>query len=322
MKKLAISFILILLSTILFADEHLVFSFTGAIGRMLGQTSYELKVPDPVQGVMSLLEFPLGSTIVNLNLDLEKKTNNTTPWTIHTSFKTNIDDPGNKMKDSDWFLYSGYPPVYFSYTESDSEMRFLQSSIGVKIELLSRRLFDLYATGGYEYQYIDYDILGYDGWQYADLSPVDGQPELYVTSAPSTLKVLEYHITNHAPTIGFAFSIDTPYLTVDMAAGYKLVFISDYDDHVLRSKLSTAEGIGHGLLCSIKGVYKLGHQLGPFTPSVILSADFSYVYADIEQTQEWYGNLDSVPEGTKYTGISHIINSTVFLSTIGFSLSY
>jgi outer membrane protease len=321
-KNIAISFILILLSTVLFADDQLVFSFSGAIGRMFGQTSYELEVPDPVQGVMSLLEFPLGSTIVNLNLDLEKKTNNTTHWAIHTSFKTNIDDPGNKMKDSDWFLFSGYPPAYFSYTESDSGMRFLQADIGVEIKLFSGRLFDLYATGGYRYQYVDYDILGYDGWQYADLSPVDGQPELYVTSAPSTLKVLEYHISHHAPTIGFAFSIDTPYLTLDMAAGYQLVLISDYDDHLLRTKLSTAEGPGHGILCSLEGNYTLGPKIGSFKPYIFFAADYSYTYADIDQKQEWYGSADSVPAGTVYTGISHIIESSLFTSMLGIGLSY
>ena len=288
---------------------------------MFGQTNYELEVKDPYLGVMSLLEFPLDSTIVNLNLDLEKKTNKITPWAIHTSFKTNIDDPDNVMKDSDWYLYQSYPPIYFSYTESKAIMRFLEANVSFDKIIYSWRNYNIYIRAGYQYQFIDYDIMGIEGWQYQDTDD-NGEYELYVTSENSALKVMEYQISHHAPMAGFMIHTEALNPSVSISLNYLFVLISDYDDHVLRSKLSTAEGIGHGLLCSIQGIYKLGHQLGPFTPSIILSADFSYVYADIDQTQEWYGNLDSVPEGTKYTGISHIINSTSFLSTIGISLSY
>ena len=109
MKKNAISFILILLGAVLFANDQLVFSFTGAIGRMFGQTSYELEVKDSSPGVKSLLEFPLGSTIASFNFDIEKHTNSEIPWAIRISFRTNIDNPDKVMKDSDWYLASGYP---------------------------------------------------------------------------------------------------------------------------------------------------------------------------------------------------------------------
>lgn len=319
MKRYAIVFSLILIGAVLFADEQLVYSFTGTIGRMFGQTSYELKVPDPVQGVMSLLEFPLGSMVASFNINLEKHTESGMPWAVRTSVKTNITNPGNVMKDSDWYLYQGYPPVYFSYTESDTEMRFLQASIRADKKLYSMPWFDIYATGGYRYQYADYNIMGYVGWQYIYNGTAYDSVGI---SAPSTLKVMEYHIIHHAPTVGFAFHIDAPNLTMNMAAGYQLVLISDYDDHVLRSKLSTAEGIGHGILCSLEGQYKLKRKIGSFEPFIFIAADFSYTYADIKQTQEWYGNLDSVPEGTVYTGISHKIKSALFTSTLGVGLYY
>ena len=322
MKRYAIAFALIFLGAALFADKQLEFSFAGAIARMFGQTSYKLEVTDPVLGVMSLLEFPLSSTVVGLRAALEKHTSGGMTWAVRASFYTNLGDPSNVMKDSDWFLYQDYPPIYFSYTESDTEMRYLQATVRFDARLYSRRWFAIYATGGYRYQYVDYDIMGYKGWQYADENPVDGQPELYVMSASPTLKVMEYQITHHAPMAGIALRITTPNLAVDLAAGYQLLFISDYDDHVLRTKLSTAEGIGHGLLCSLEGRYMLGRKISPLRPFLFLAADFSYIYADIEQTQKWYGNLDSVPKGTVYTGISHLIKSALFTSTLGIGLHF
>jgi len=321
MKRHAIIFALIFIGAALFADKQLEFSFAGTIARMFGQTSYELKVTDPVLGVMSLLEFPLSSTVVGLKAALEKHTNRGMPWAVRTSFYTNLGDPSNVMKDSDWFLYQDYPPIYFSYTESDTEMRYLQATVRFDARLYSRRWFAVYGTGGYRFQYVDYDIMGYEGWQYVD-TDLDDEYELYVISASPILKVMEYEITHHAPMAGIALSITTPNLAVDLAAGYQLVFISDYDDHVLRSKLSTAEGIGHGLLCSLEGRYTLKRRIGVFRPFMFLAADFSYIYADIVQTQEWYGNLDSVPKGTRYTGISHLIKSALFTSTLGFGLHY
>ncbi|MBA7580907.1 hypothetical protein ES708_22805 [subsurface metagenome] len=319
MKRYTIAFAFLFLGAALFADKQLEFSFTGTIARMFGQTSYELEVTDPVLGVMSLLEFPLGSTVAGLRAALEKHTNRGMPWAVRTSFYTNLGDPSNVMKDSDWFLYPDYPPIYFSYTESDTEMRYLQATVRFDARLYSRRGFAIYVTGGYRYQYVDYDIMGFEGWQYVWNGTAY---ELYVVSASSTLKVMEYEITHHAPMVGFAFRIATPNLAVDLAAGYQLLFISDYDDHILRTKLSTAEGIGHGLLCSLEGRYTLKRSIGSFMPFLFLAADFSYIYADIEQTQEWYGDLDSVPKGTKYTGISHLIKSALFTSTLGIGLCY
>ncbi len=321
MKRYAITFALIFLGAALFADKQLEFSFAGAIARMFGQTSYELEVTDPVLGVTSLLEFPLSSTVVGLRAALEKHTNGGMPWAVRASFYTNLGDPSNVMKNSDWFLYQDYPPIYFSYTESDAEMRYLQATVRFDARLYSRRWFAIYATGGYRFQYVDYDIMGYEGWQYID-SDLNDEYELYVVSASPTLKVMEYQITHHTPMAGIALRITASNLALDLAAGYQLLFISDYDDHVLRTKLSTAEGIGHGLLCWLEGRYTLRRKIGSFRPFIFLAADFSYIYADIEQTQEWYGDMDSVPEGTKYTGISHLIKSALFTSTLGIGLCY
>ena len=66
----------------------------------------------------------------------------------------------------------------------------------------------------------------------------------------------------------------------------------------------------------------LGRKISPLRPFLFLAADFSYIYADIEQTQKWYGNLDSVPKGTVYTGISHLIKSALFTSTLGIGLHF
>lgn len=256
MKRYTVSILLLFAGTLLFSNEQLEFSFTGSIGRMFGQTSYELKVNDPSLGVMSLLEFPLGSTVVILNLDLEKHINSGIPWAIHTSFKTNIDDPDKKMKDSDWYLYQNYPPIYFSYTESEALMRFLKAEISFDKKLYSWRFFEFYVTAGYQYQYIDYDIMGYKGWQYQD-SDQNGEYVLYASSKSSALKVLEYKITHHAPMAGIMIHTKTLNPSVSLSLNYLLVFISDRDDHVLRTKLSTAEGIGHGLLSSLECRYNI-----------------------------------------------------------------
>jgi len=201
-------------------------------------------------------------------------------------------------------------------------MRYVQATSLVEFKLHSWQWVNLYAAGGYQFQYTDYDILGYKGWQYIDDSPSDGQPELYLVYAGSSLKVLEYQITRHSPMAGILLNTQDTNPSISLAIIYQFLLISDSDDHILRSKLSTAKGIGHGLLCSIKSGYKFKQKIGLFYPSVFISADYSYIYADIDQTQKWYGDLDSVPEGTVYTGISHIIKSTLFSGTLGVKLSF
>lgn len=321
MKKCTVSLLLILTVTLLFSNEQLEFSVTGSIGRMFGQTSYKMEENGSGLGVMSFLEFPLGSTVAILNLDLEKHIKSGIPWAIHASFKTNIDDPNEVMKDSDWYLYKNYPPIYFSYTESEAQMRFIQAEVSFDKKLYSWKFFEFYATAGYQYQYVNYDIMGYKGWQYRNQDKYENF-KLYVSSVNSDLKVLEYKITHHAPMAGIMIHANTLSTYVSLSLNYLLVFISDYDDHVLRSKLSTAEGIGHGLSCSLEGRYNIKHKQGSFMQSIFLATSFSYIYADIDQTQKWYENLDQAPEGTIYTGISHIIESTLFSCALGIRLSY
>ena len=84
----------------------------------------------------------------------------------------------------------------------------------------------------------------------------------------------------------------------------QLIYLQDRDDHVLRNKLSTARGFGFGGEGDVVFSYSWGENES-YRPYVSLTAELKYIWANTDQTQEWY---DSETE-RRYTGITHIVES-------------
>ena len=86
-------------------------------------------------------------------------------------------------------------------------------------------------------------------------------------------------------------------LALALELAYLPVYASDVDDHLLRNKLSTAAGLGHGAQGAIEVRFAL-------SPGASAPARGAYLAARVEglawlvsttQTQEWYGDDPAAP---------------------------
>lgn len=159
------------------------------------------------------------------------------------------------------------------------------------------------------------------GWQYA-WNATAGAYDLYVIS-DSTQDVLEYSLTSH--TLGLGVLADfavAPGFFLSIIASYAPVYISDEDDHKLRTKLSTSTGWGHGLYADLRAVLRLG-RIGGVTPYLGLDGSVIYYVVETTQRQYWYGNADAAngaPQGTVVTGVGHVVTSAQL--DIGLSMGF
>jgi len=276
----------------------------------LGYTNYVLLAT----GIKSKLEFPLNSLVLGGRYRYAVQSGGVDEWRFQLSAETTVAGPWGLMKDHDWYVFSGYPPVKFSYTESEVEMAYFDINTSFEKRLFSRSDFHLYSRAKYGYQQIEQDALGFNGWQYVLISEGDEEtnPTFELVPMDSNLKALEYKIIYHS--FGFGGRFDwSPLREVRLSVGLmpQLVYLQDRDDHVLRNKLSIARGFGLGGEGDAVLSYSWGEDEN-YRPYVSLRAQLKYIWANTEQTQEWYDSEPNTGEdetGLRYTGITHIVES-------------
>ena len=304
------------------AETSLTFSINSEAWRQLGNTAYILKTNE----VMSRLEFPLDTYLAGLDFNIEINKNNKTDWKIGVGVYTNLIHPENLMKDNDWLnlntLYTTLPLEYpwaeFSYTESDAELVSISAKLLLNKLIFSWEIFNFYINAGYEFQNYTFDIIGFTGWQ-SDLLQTNPATYYNVTGSGN---VLDYKVIYHMPMAGGSININLlSSLSFDITANYILVFASDVDDHILRCKLSTAHGLGHGFNPNISAKYQFKRIFKNFAPFVSIYTDLVILSVTTDQKQEWYEGATEAEPGTVYTGIYHQIISTQVAAGIkaGFS---
>ena len=277
---------------------------------LLGSTEYILQAP----GVQSQLEFPLNSLVLGVSGEYAILSRGQEEWRFRISAGTALSGPWGVLKDHDWYLVEGVPPIKFSYTESDAEMFLFEAQAGVEKRLFSARDAGFFGSLEYAFQYITQDALGYSGWQYVQdpNPPVDDEYVYAIGVMNSDLLALEYTIAYHRLAAGGVLRWHPyPSFEVELALLPQLMYVTDRDDHVLRNKLSTAAGFGGGGEGRLSMTYRW-----PGTPDyqsyVSVSGGLLYLRALTEQTQEWYGDdpgTSGDDTGQKYTGITHIIET-------------
>jgi hypothetical protein len=115
----------------LHAESPLFWTLEANAGIALGHTTYLLDAPDPAAvGVRSELVFPLETLTASLRASMGRAEGPKRDWRVQLYLATALSDPWGLMKDSDWYLLQGYPPIPFSYTESDVELRTLTAGPG------------------------------------------------------------------------------------------------------------------------------------------------------------------------------------------------
>jgi hypothetical protein len=277
---------------------------TRTAGR-IGYTNYELISREEYPYVYSLLEFPLNTIYLGA----------AALWTFESAEKPdrelfvgaiiNVTDPTAVMKDSDWVEPFGWPKLIFSYTESRATLTAFEIAIEGRRRIYPYNVKGLYATGGYRFLRYAENVFGYEGW-YLNLDT--GQPENY-TPNPGDLAI-EYYVNFHTAFAGLFYRwIDLARLRLEIGSDLALLFTNDYDDHVLRGKVMTAAGFGLGFRAlGAIAIFPFGreHKRSLY---IKLSTEANYLAANIEQTQRWYRDEDTIPAGTVISGIVHEIRS-------------
>ena len=302
--------VLLLLSAVLVpaapAERQVDFTFGHSAAAMFGHTTYCLKLRSFEPALLSKLVFPLDTATAGIEARWDILRQGRREWILKFSTRINLSDPRAPMADSDYDDYAGYPPRMWSYTESDIAMRSVFASVSAGRRLISSGAFELYAEAGYRFQYIDQEALNYSGWQVA-WNDVSLEWEVYLVAYPET--ALEYTIIYHLASLGFlADTRLTGRLRLAANASLLAVIASDRDDHILRTKLSTATGAGIGYLAGLSLRYRFRER--DSSPYIALGAELLGLRLNTTQTQSWYADTPGEPPaGTTYTGIPHIITS-------------
>ncbi len=302
------------------------FFFAPSVRYTFGETEYvmDIRQIDGELGVLKLksqLEFPLDGVLAGGTVGLHIARNNRPLWRFELGLWTNANNPGGTMYDHDWANF--YTGTYekFSYTESDVEMNSLLIDLRGAYAIHSRPTWDLSLTGGYRYQHIYQDVIGFAGWQ---LDPETFERNYFDFE---NLLGITYEINYHLPNVGLMLNADLGQrATLAVHGAGALAIASDEDDHVLRKKISTADMTGWGLLSGASLDYAPGGSAAPGF-FISLSGGLDYFSASGDQTQYWYEDetIDVynpeteqweeevvVEAGTRLTGIPHDITSLQF----------
>lgn len=296
------------------------FSVEPEIGYLFGYTRYELSISVPpsgdITGVRSQLDFPLDGLTAGLKVRLNGHIDAKHNWSAAVGLATHVTDPSGKMKDGDWYHLSSGPDLKFSYTESKAPLTslLLTGEFSYGISTGRRTAFDLIL--GYRYQRIVEDITGYKGWYF------DGTDKIPVLG---TEHALYYRVTYQSPSVGMRLLIGQPMrTTVHLEGSFAPSYMSDFDDHLLRMKSSTASGWGMGGAGSggVKLILSKGRKGLKYLD---LSARLVYASGSMKQTQRFYGDDPGTPDnetGLVFSGIPYSIKTMQYGINARFGIEF
>ena len=306
--------LLLLCGTALFADDGRRYLVEASGDWLLGHTTYDLSAAYSGGTVFSRLAFPLDSLQAGLRFQAENLQAGRREGSLAASVRASLNDPTARMIDEDWDQPTGYPKFAFSYTESGIDLSAWTFSLSAEKRLVSWPGADLLAAAGYTYQFLHEVALDFEGWYY-EWNAGAGAYDLYMQSYAGA--ALDYKVYYHTPSIGLRLvSYLHPLATVTLSSDLLLVYGADRDDHLLRTKLSTASGLGFGL--ALEGAGRLFLDRPGSGPYLTLQAGLRWLRVSTDQRQYWYGSADpSAAGGTVYEGIGHLMTSFQY----GLSLS-
>ena len=315
------------------------FSVAPEFGMISGTTEYELDIEfnfidttgstpaNVAWRLTSLLEFPLDTKIGGLTFKLNPELYKTS-WAVSGGYYTSFTNPTEKMLDSDWEGESpGFPYTKWSYTESDAELKMNIAELDVSYCFYQREKITFSMLLGGRYQKIENDVIGIDGWQRPfDSVNYEFSDPIYFTLYQDTL-VGTYEITFKQIKIGVVTDLQlSEKLSSRIQTAFAPVFFKDIDDHILRNKLSTADGDGKGFIGSLDLKYDFIQNDKLSNMFILLSSSFNYMNAKGSQTQEWYGDDQATPgvddTGEIIRGIPHSIKSRQFKIGLRFGMTF
>lgn len=254
MRKIisAIALLAISTATINAGESGFDLEVIGAVGG--GTLAYEISASGPLGSIKSRLEFPLDGVYAGLqgiyHSDYTSKTLHNLAFGI--KILTNLSDPSGDMNDYDW--WNGEK---IGDTQSDAESDTILLDMFAKAGIWQRDNLSIGGIAGLRYENYQYDIYGVEGVY----RPPIGDGYIYETSAT---RVLTYEMT-HTWLYGGIDSALAINSSIDLQ-GHLLLgigYISDEDNHLLRSKVSTSDYISFS---TEAGAYLIWYLSQPNAP--------------------------------------------------------
>lgn len=222
------------------AWSDIKFYIEPTLQKGFGGTSYDLSF-DAGGGWtgLSRLEFPEVSLELGVVVGLLGQQGDRTDWLVEAAGRFSTLPMGGTMYDYDWFQQAGYPKVPFSYTYSSDSTVSLDVSIAAAWTFASGAQWSLGLLGLYRYQDFSHVEDSVTGWQYV----WNGAAYDLNTIVDYTTDVLEYRLISHSFGLGVLGELrPATDLQLELRTCFTPVFAADLDDHVLRTKRSTASG--------------------------------------------------------------------------------
>jgi len=302
-------------------SSRVSFFLEPILQKNLGGSSYDLS--SNLGGgytALSRLEFPQLALEAGLAAGLSVYQGEKREFLVEASATYSVLGFAGSMNDYDWTQYLGYPEVPFSYTYSQDSTVSWHVSVETAFTIAFSKPWSLAAYGMYRYQDVSHVENGYTGWQYVlDTATGEYVPTIVYGTTPD---VLEYELSSDIIGLGLLGEVEPfPGFSLELRGAFAPVYVSDRDDHKLRTKLSTASGWGTGLYSDMRATLVLNRSPG-VTPYLSLEGEVIYYVVSTTQTQYWYGNTDTVPQGTLITGVGHVITNAQYEVGLRFGLMF
>jgi len=325
--RLAIAALLpiLFLSYLPVSAESTGYTFSGEVMKFSGRTSYTMELAgldsagNYVQA-KSYLEFPLDGYMLGIEAGYRAVSLNKVNWSLRLGLYKNINDPSDSFIDRDWYVGEtpfGYFSGKFSDTQSDVTINHLLINLSFRKRLFGSYKLCGYFSGDIRYQRLSFDAVNITGRQIN----IFEDPTFTSIYVDTTIYALYYRITYTSPIFGMQLDYyPSERAAFSLNASYMAAYGSDYDDHVLRSRLATAAGLGHGFISSARlRFYPLSYNKLYFD----ILAQYLTLKTSPNQTIKWYGDdplTDGDDTGLQIKNIPHEIESTqyAFRVALGF----
>lgn len=274
--------------------------------KMFGNTTYQIGYPvtDPDGTTyagyfpFSELEWPLDIWLIKI----EAAFNISETLQTSAELKKSLNDPGDKMKDSDW-ITSSDPNQLDVYSESDiSKFDATICDFDVEWTFIKRKQWSAYAGLGYQYQKFEYSAKLIRQYSPSGIPGFDANGDGQVGITYEIMYSIPYLI------IGSYFKIYESIIIDGNLALSPFTQAKDEDNHLLREnggKISKGSMEGNAFMIDISAEYK-------FTQSCFLDWGIQYNKIKVSGDQKQvYGNGEKI--GTVREK-SESIQTSIYLS--------
>jgi outer membrane protease len=254
-------------------------------GYLNGHSTYHISSYSGSSGVESELAFPLQTFMAGVDVgfgfrDIEKKDK----VRVNVRWLKNIDNGSGKMQDSDWLtndqdiltVGSAHPGKDI-YSESDIKLNATIVDVNAVINAWQGPRVSIGPLFGYKYEKFVYDVRNTNQVGYGPYGPG------FTGIVPG--KTLDYEVTYRILYAGVnADILPGKTFRMNIMLGFSpWTLVEDRDDHILRSKLSTAEATGTTYLGAVNAEWEA-------TPRWSLKAGGEYmkIYTTGTQHQSFY----------------------------------